>query len=104
MLHPKGAKMHSMAAVFYFQGKRQLRPNMPAFAAHVWVCTGWMLQVEHLVRCAPSPYQTALFRIVQHKLATAIMPGAPQRQGVNVSNSVMELRNICNHPTIRCGR
>lgn len=59
-------------------------------------------QVEHLVRCASSAYQQALFAIVTAKLAAAADGDAlPQRQGVAVTNSVMELRNICNHPTIR---
>ncbi len=60
------------------------------------------------MRCASSRYQQALFRIVEAKLAAAAATAAganaaqQQRQGVAVTNSVMELRNICNHPTIRC--
>lgn len=58
------------------------------------------LQVEHLVRCMPSPYQQALFSIVKQQLTAEGDAAAPKRT-VAVSNSVMELRNICNHPTIR---
>lgn len=57
-------------------------------------------QVEHLVRCAPSAYQKALFSIVQQQLAGK-GGSASQQRTVAISNSVMELRNICNHPTIR---
>jgi superfamily II DNA or RNA helicase len=50
-------------------------------------------KVEHLVPCAPSPYQAALFSALQDQL-----------QGPNgvrgVSNTIMEMRNICNHPLI----
>jgi SNF2 family DNA or RNA helicase len=50
-------------------------------------------KVEHLVPCAPSPYQAALFSALQEQL-----------QGPNgvrgVSNTIMEMRNICNHPLI----
>ena len=50
-------------------------------------------KVEHLVPCTPCPYQKALFSALQEQL-----------QGPNgvrgVSNTIMELRNICNHPLI----
>jgi hypothetical protein len=58
------------------------------------------LQVEHLVRCMPSPYQEALLRIVQQQLTSEGNAAVPKRT-VAISNTVMELRNICNHPTIR---
>ena len=45
-----------------------------------------------------SRYQAELTRIVRHKLNAA---GSGARGSVSVSNSVMELRNICNHPCIR---
>ncbi len=57
-------------------------------------------QVEHLVRCMPSPYQQALFNIVKQQLTAEGDATAPKRT-IAISNSVMELRNICNHPTIR---
>ncbi|KAL4547969.1 hypothetical protein Ndes2526B_g07184 [Nannochloris sp. 'desiccata'] len=50
-------------------------------------------KVEHLVPCVPSPYQAALFSALTEQL-----------QGPNgvrgVSNTIMEMRNICNHPLI----
>jgi len=50
-------------------------------------------KVEHLVPCVPSPYQAALFSALKEQL-----------QGPNgvrgVSNTIMEMRNICNHPLI----
>lgn len=55
-------------------------------------------KVEHLVRCAPSAYQKALFGIVQQQLAGK-GGNASQQRTIAISNSVMELRNICNHPT-----
>lgn len=65
-----------------------------------------MPQVERLVRCAASLYQAELMRIVRHKLegAAGDSRGGGGRGGagqVNVTNSVMELRNICNHPYTR---
>jgi hypothetical protein len=58
------------------------------------------MQVEHLVRCMSSPYQQALFRILQQQL-TAEGDAKALKRTVAISNTVMELRNICNHPTIR---
>ncbi len=65
-----------------------------------------MPQVERLVRCAASLYQAELMRIVRHKLEGAAGDsrgggGRGGSGGVNVTNSVMELRNICNHPYTR---
>ena len=48
----------------------------------------------------PSPYQLALFRILQQQLTGEGDVKALKRT-VAISNTVMELRNICNHPTIR---
>lgn len=66
---------------------------------HCQALSPGQVQVEHLVRCAPSHYQQALFRIVQQQLKGGA--AASQQRTIAVSNTVMELRNICNHPTIR---
>jgi SNF2 family DNA or RNA helicase len=50
-------------------------------------------KVEHLIPCVPSPYQAALFSALQEQLKSP--------NGVRgVSNTIMEMRNICNHPLI----
>jgi SNF2 family DNA or RNA helicase len=50
-------------------------------------------KTERLLACAPSPYQQGLFAALEARL------GAPG--GVRgVSNTLMELRTICNHPLI----
>eukprot|EP00897_Mesotaenium_endlicherianum_P005993 jgi/Mesen1/5421/ME000269S04551 len=50
-------------------------------------------KVEHLVRCEASAYQRTLMRLVAQKL-----PLTSQSRAKAVHNTVMELRNICNHP------
>lgn len=50
-------------------------------------------KVEHLVPCRPAPYQQALFSAVKGQLQG---PGGVR----GVSNALMEMRNICNHPLI----
>jgi hypothetical protein len=55
--------------------------------------------VEHVLRCAPSPYQAALASLVAAKFADD-RGGAAGAKGIN--NTVMELRNIANHPLLRC--
>ena len=55
------------------------------------------VQIEYLIHCRPSAYQTALTTIIQDTLSR---PAAGQGlKGIN--NSMMELRVICNHPLIR---
>ena len=44
--------------------------------------------------CRASAYQAALVRLMQRELAAA-------RGLRGINNTVMELRNICNHPLIR---
>lgn len=44
----------------------------------------------------PSPYQQALFRLMQREMQGT---GRGGLKGVN--NVLMEMRNICNHPLIR---
>ncbi|GAQ90018.1 putative SNF2 family N-terminal domain containing protein [Klebsormidium nitens] len=51
-------------------------------------------KVERLIRCEASAYQKLLARQVTEKLGR--LPG--QSKGKAVQNTVMELRNICNHP------
>ena len=46
----------------------------------------------------PSPYQQALFRLMQGELQRGASAGGGVK-GVN--NVLMEMRNICNHPPIR---
>lgn len=58
------------------------------------------VQVEYLVRCNASRYQAELMRILRHKVETAGTTSGG-KSTVHVANSVMELRNICNHPCIR---
>lgn len=43
----------------------------------------------------PSPYQQALFRLMERELRGGSLRG--------VNNVLMEMRNVCNHPLIRCG-
>ena len=56
--------------------------------------------MEHIIRCPASAYQRGLCALVQRGLEEA----APDQAGGKaaglrgVNNSVMELRNICNHP------
>ena len=64
------------------------------------------VQAEHVIRCPASAYQRGLCALVQRGLEqqTAGIDGGTQQAkqrggGVRgVSNSLMELRNICNHP------
>lgn len=76
-------------------------------------------QVERLLRCPASRYQTALMRIVHHKLSDKVSDSGPTKGkgalkgvglfgnggggggAISIANCVMELRNICNHPCIR---
>ena len=53
------------------------------------------VQVERLVLCPASAYQRALCGIVEQGLLRGGSSGGVVR---GVSNSLMELRNICNHP------
>ncbi|XP_078434053.1 uncharacterized protein LOC144705318 [Wolffia australiana] len=50
-------------------------------------------KIERLVRCEPSAYQKLLMKRVEDNLGSI---GASK--GRTVHNTVMELRNICNHP------
>ena len=52
-------------------------------------------QVERLVRVQASPYQRGLTAVLQQQLA------ATGLKGVRISNAMMELRCIANHPLIR---
>jgi hypothetical protein len=61
------------------------------------------VQVERVIRCPASAYQQGLCALVQRGLEQQAAGSAQQGQqkagGVRgVSNSLMELRNICNHP------
>jgi hypothetical protein len=56
---------------------------------------GYNVQVEHVVLCPASPYQHFLCGLIERELAD----GESKRTGLKgVTNTVMELRNICNHP------
>ena len=55
-----------------------------------------MLQVERTILCPPSDYQTHLCSLVMQGLQEASKKSQPQVR--SVTNSVMELRNISNHP------
>jgi hypothetical protein len=67
------------------------------------------LQSEVILRCGLSPYQSALYDIVKAALRAerdkakgADKGAAAASRGVKgVNNTVMELRNICNHPMLR---
>ncbi|KAF6176620.1 hypothetical protein GIB67_034482 [Kingdonia uniflora] len=52
-------------------------------------------KIERLVRCEPSAYQKLLMKRVEDNLGAI-----GSSKGRAVHNSVMELRNICNHPYI----
>ena len=53
------------------------------------------MQVERLVRVHASPYQRGLTAVLQQQLT------ATGLKGVRISNAMMELRSIANHPLIR---
>ncbi|KAL2642565.1 hypothetical protein R1flu_010152 [Riccia fluitans] len=52
-------------------------------------------KIERLVRCEASGYQKLLMKHVQEKLGSL-----GNAKGKSIQNTVMELRNICNHPFI----
>ncbi|KAL4430828.1 hypothetical protein ABPG75_006084 [Micractinium tetrahymenae] len=54
---------------------------------------------EHLLPVLPSPYQQALFRLMQQELQRSAAGGG---KGIlkGVNNVLMEMRNVCNHPLI----
>lgn len=54
-------------------------------------------QAEVVLRCRLGPYQSALYELVKSKLRGE--EGSAGVKGIN--NTVMELRNICNHPLLR---
>ena len=54
------------------------------------------MQVERTILCPASEYQKHLSGLVMQGLPGS--SGAQQPKARSVSNSVMELRNICNHP------
>lgn len=49
----------------------------------------------------PSPYQRALFGLMQQELQRSSAGGAGKGSLRGVSNVLMEMRNVCNHPLIR---
>ncbi|KAF6263561.1 SNF2 family N-terminal domain-containing protein [Scenedesmus sp. NREL 46B-D3] len=53
---------------------------------------------EVVLRCRLGPYQSALYDLVKSKLREEEGGGAGGVKGIN--NTVMELRNICNHPLL----
>jgi hypothetical protein len=57
------------------------------------------LQSEVVLRCRLGPYQSVLYDLVKSKLREEDGSSAGVK-GIN--NTVMELRNICNHPVLRC--
>lgn len=73
-------------------------------------CFFLFFQTEVVLRCQLSPYQAALYDLVKSKLrneAAAGTAGSSSKSGSaaagvkGVNNTVMELRNICNHPVLR---
>ncbi|XP_057834125.2 uncharacterized protein LOC131044739 isoform X2 [Cryptomeria japonica] len=50
-------------------------------------------KIEHLIRCEASAYQKLLMKRVEDNLGSLC-----HAKGRSVHNTVMELRNICNHP------
>lgn len=65
------------------------------------------VQSEVILRCGLSPYQSALYGLVKAALraerdkAKGADKGAASRGVKGVNNTIMELRNICNHPMLR---
>ncbi|KAF8065502.1 hypothetical protein HT031_003103 [Scenedesmus sp. PABB004] len=64
---------------------------------------------EVVLRVPISPYQAALYDLVRTKFRDGGAPGGGGGGGGGsgargVNNTVMELRNICNHPALRHGR
>ncbi|CAM6103240.1 unnamed protein product [Calypogeia fissa] len=55
-------------------------------------------KIERLVRCEASGYQKLLMKHVKEKLGSLTSLGSSK--GRSIQNTVMELRNICNHPYI----
>ena len=58
------------------------------------------MQVERTILCPASEYQKHLSGLVMQGLQGS--SGAQLPKARSVSNSVMELRNICNHPFLVC--
>ena len=56
----------------------------------------------HLPTVLPSPYQRALFQLMQQELQRGGGGGRGSGALRGVNNVAMECRNICNHPLIRC--
>lgn len=69
------------------------------------------MQSEVILRCGLSPYQLALYDTVKAALRAERAKGKGDKgdkgsaaafKGVKgVNNTMMELRNICNHPMLR---
>lgn len=63
---------------------------------------------EVVLRAAMGPYQAALMRLVRCGFEAGAAGGgvASGATALNraVNNTVMEMRNICNHPYIRCAK
>lgn len=56
-------------------------------------------QIERLVPCQFSAYQTALSRLIEGEVQAS--GNAPAAALKRINNTLMELRTICNHPLIR---
>ena len=60
---------------------------------------------ERLLLCPPSAYQRSLFGLIGEELGGGAGGGGGGEGGKaapkGISNIVMEMRNICNHPLIR---
>ena len=86
-MHGGGARCISCLCVC------QERSSLIADAALLHVCLR-----TRLLAVLPSPYQRALFQLMQQELQRG-GGGSGALRGVN--NVAMECRNICNHPLIR---
>lgn len=66
------------------------------------------MKSEVILRCGLSPYQLALYDTVKAALRAERAKGKGDKGSVaafkgvkGVNNTMMELRNICNHPMLR---
>lgn len=100
-----------MAWVVAARGASDLGPMPMCACLNPWCgahCkTSFSIQSEVILRCGLSAYQSALYGLVKAALkaerdkAKGADKGAASRGVKGVNNTVMELRNICNHPMLR---
>ena len=85
-------------SLLYFQQQHQLsrcnKQQPDLVECHV------PMQVERLVPCQLSAYQTALCGLIEGEVQ-ASEGGTASKALKRINNTLMELRTICNHPLVR---